>query len=41
MFDAAFLDTCLARGAKAIRETLKKPPRVTHVAHGRARVAVG
>lgn len=39
MFDPAFHDDCLARGAAALRQALGRARRVTHVAHGEATVS--
>jgi hypothetical protein len=38
MFDPAFFDTCLRRGADAVRAALPHAQRVTHVAHARTAV---
>ena len=36
MYDPEFLGTCLTRADAAVRQALRQPRRVTHVAHGQA-----
>lgn len=38
MFDGTFHEACLARASAALRAALKRPQRVTHIAHGAAEV---
>lgn len=38
MFDEAFVASCLERAQAALRRALQRPERITHVAHGQAKV---
>lgn len=38
MFDATFFETCLERARRAVRNALRHPQRITHIAHGRTTV---